>query len=272
MTRFWPHALASRLQPCAHHPNQSVAKLRITLKLGRMGDDHQSMVEVDDGSFSQRLLGNLPVDRLALLEFRHLARLFEPTVDVVIAVMSVVLRRPAFQEDVAVAVRIYAPAPTDEEDLEAPLLRFGERGGKFGNADLQIETGLSCHGLQNLRHLAHLRIVRHHEVDRYGCRHAGIGNELFGLSHVAARHRELFLVVGALRAHPLVAGQHLAVEHHVGESLTVDGRLQRLAYAWILAEWAVLAGLAVGKIEREPEVAYLDLGCELELRIGADLL
>src|SRR5262245_541483 len=230
------------------------------------------MVEVDDGSVFERLLGNLPVDRLALLEFRHLARIFEPTVDIPVTVMPVVLRRPAFQEDVAVAVRIYAPAPTDEKGLEAPLLRFGERGGKFGNAYLQIETSLGRHGLQHLRHLARLRIVRHHEVDRYRCRHASLGDELLGLGHVAAGDGKLFLVIAALRAHPLVTGQHLAVEHDVGEGLAIDGRLQRLAYAWILAERAVLAGLAVGEIEREPEVAYLDLGCELEFRIGADLL
>src|SRR5262249_34256075 len=139
--------LASRLQACAHHPNQSVTKLRITLKLGRMSDDHQWVVEIDDGSVAERLLGNFPIERLALCEFRHRARLIEPTIDVLVTVMPVVRRRPALQKDVAVAVGIDAPAPADEEGLEPTLLRFGERGGKFGNADLQIETSLGRHGL-----------------------------------------------------------------------------------------------------------------------------
>src|SRR5262245_25761195 len=127
MTLPMRHAsLPSRLQPRANHPNQPIAQLSITFQLRRMGDDHQSVVEVDDGSSFEILVGNFCIDRLAVLEFGHLARFIEPTVDVLVTVMPVVLGRPALEENVAVAVRIYAPAPTDEEGLEASLLGFGE--------------------------------------------------------------------------------------------------------------------------------------------------
>src|SRR6516165_10264609 len=101
----------SRLQPCPHHPNQPIAELRVALQLRRMRNDHESVVEVDDRSLFEVLVGNLLVDRLALREFGHLACLFEPIVEVLITVAPVVLWRPALEEDVAVAVGIYAPAP-----------------------------------------------------------------------------------------------------------------------------------------------------------------
>ena len=105
-----------------------------------------------------------------------------------------------------------------------------------------------------------------------GRRNAGLGQQLLGFGHVAPGDRKLLLEVGALGADPLVARQHLAVEYDVRQRLAVDGGLQRLAHARILAEWAVLAGIAVGQIEREALVADLDLGGELELGIGPDLL
>ena len=67
-------------------------------------------------------------------------------------------------------------------------------------------------------------------------------------------------------------GRHLAVEDDVGKRLAVDGGFERLAHARVLAERAVLSGLAVGEIEGKALVADLDLGGELELGIGLDLL
>src|SRR5262245_13211308 len=114
MTSLTQHAsYRSGLQPCAHHPHQPIAELSVALHLCGVRDDHQPVVEVDDRSLFEILVGNLRVDRLALLEFGHLARLIEPIVDGVVAVVAVVLRCPTLEEDVAVAVGIDAPAPAD---------------------------------------------------------------------------------------------------------------------------------------------------------------
>ena len=101
-------AWSSRLQLDADHAHQAVGQLGVAFELGGMGDDHQAVVEIDDRSFLQVLVGDLVVDRLALLELAGLARIVEPLVDVLVAEVPVVLRRAALVEDVAVAVGIDA--------------------------------------------------------------------------------------------------------------------------------------------------------------------
>ena len=81
---------------------------RVAFELGGMGDDHQAVVEIDDRSFLQVLVGDLLVDRLALLELAGLAGIVEPLIDVLAAEVPIVLRRAALVEDVAVAVGIDA--------------------------------------------------------------------------------------------------------------------------------------------------------------------
>src|SRR5437660_5374859 len=70
--KFSMARLASRAQPRSlelqpDHAHEPVRHLPVTLQLGRVGDEQRAVIDVDDRQVGEQDLGQLFVDRLALL-------------------------------------------------------------------------------------------------------------------------------------------------------------------------------------------------------------
>src|ERR1700737_1779840 len=99
---------------------------------------------------------------------------------------------------------------------------------------------------------------------------AGFLQVRLGFCDIALLNREHLLVVGMLRADPLIAGSKLAVEHHLVERLSIDREIERLAHLLRLAERTLV--LVVAGVDDEAEIAELQCGGQLEPGIGAHVL
>ena len=178
-----------------------------------------------------------------------------------IGIAAVVLRRLGAHEDVGIAVGIDPAAPADLESLELAGLRLLERGRKLDQADLHVDARFRRHRLDHLRHGFVFGALGHHEIDGDGEGGAGFLQQRLGFCDIALRNRKVLLIVGMLRADPLIARNELAVEHDLGERLAVDRQAERLAHLFRLAERALV--LVVADIDGDAEITDLERGRQL---------
>ena len=94
------------------------------------------MIEIDQRLVVQYDLGQFLVDRHALRLVVYEAGVFKRLVGFRVGIAAVILRRLAMQKYIAVAVRIDAPAPGDEEGLKFSGLGLLERGRELDGPDL----------------------------------------------------------------------------------------------------------------------------------------
>src|SRR6202022_730030 len=83
-----------------------------------------------------------------------------------------------------------------------------------------------------------------------------------GFCDIALLNREHLLVVGMLRADPLIARRELAVEHHLVDRFAIDRKSTRLAHLLRLARGTLV--LVVAGVDDEAEIAELQRGGQLE--------
>ncbi len=129
-----------------------------------MRDDHEAVVEIDDGQVFRELLGGSLVGGHALGHGVLRAGLFEGGIYILVGISRIVVRGARAHEGMDVSIRVRAARPGEHIGLVIPGFRFLQRGREFRHADLHLETGFRRHGLHHLGHLARFGVVRHHEV------------------------------------------------------------------------------------------------------------
>src|SRR5262245_42114878 len=250
-----------------HDAHQPVGHLGKAFDAVAERDQDLRMVEVEEaaGAAGQHLGGDLLVHRLACGGIADAPRLLMQGVDLGIAIAVVVERPLADLGDERVAVGVGAAAPAEQVELVVAFLGLLDRGRELGDADFEVEARFRRHRLHDLGDRAVLRPVHHQEVERQGCLDAGLLEQRLGLGEIALGDRKALLIIEVLRADPLVAGNELAVEHHLVQRLAVDAELECLTHPRILAQRIV--GLrSVAEIEHDAEEAERHRLPELELR------
>src|SRR5712691_6661646 len=243
-------------------PDQAVGHGLVAPEILGIRHDVVQVIEVHDvAPAACELLDRVPVERGTLAEVADLARLVQERVDGLLAHEGRVQAATAGVELMDVGVGVHAPAPADQERLELAGVIVLEGRGELRGPQRDAEASLLGHALQHLSHPTLLGIVDDRHLEAVAAGEAGIGQQLLGPRHVAARALPALVIERAHRRDGSAADRVLALPGHLVQGLTIDREVERLADARVVGERrsevsrrARLAVL-VPDIEREARVA-----------------
>src|SRR5215831_8288269 len=252
----------------ALQPDDPVGVRRESLDLDAQAREDAAVPEDEAGQVAHQDLRGLVVELLPLRGIGGLPGLEEEGVQRGIAVVAVVLPAVAHVEGVDVAVGIRPTAPEGEVGLEVPPPPRLEHGDVLLRLDGHGDARLREHGLEDEGGLLPVTLWRHDQGEGEVGDARGL-QELAGLGHVALPHGKLRVVVGARRAHELIAWDVLVGEDRLHDRLAVDGEIDGLADARVRSQHPALG--PVVHVEGDHLVAELGDAHHLELRVRADL-
>ena len=97
-----------------------------------------------------------------------------------------------------------------------------EGSRKFDHPNFNVEARFRRHRLHDLGHGFIFRPFGHHVIDADGQGQVGFLEQRLGFCNIPVPDRKCLLIVGMLRADPLIPDRELTVEYDLVEGIPVD--------------------------------------------------